>query len=76
MTITPSLTAPAHAAMATGAKPHQTGIVSNQWHETNKTLKNENSGFQEESKSLPYGKIQRMNFEEISSKRYGPDWFA
>ena len=34
MTITPSLTAPAHAAMATGAKPHQTGIVSNQWHET------------------------------------------
>ena len=53
MTITPSLTAPAHAAMATGAKPHQTGIVSNQWHETNKTLKNENSGFQEESQVPP-----------------------
>ena len=53
MTITPSLTAPAHAAMATGAKPPQTGIVSNQWHETHTALKNENSGFQEESQVPP-----------------------
>ncbi|QCJ41206.1 hypothetical protein FAY30_04445 [Bacillus sp. S3] len=45
-TITPSLTAPSHAAIATGATPDQTGIVSNQWHELNKTVGNEDDGFQ------------------------------
>lgn len=47
-TITPSLTAPSHAAIATGATPNQTGIVSNHWHEPNTALDNEESGFQSE----------------------------
>ncbi len=45
-TITPSLTAPSHAAIATGARPDQTGIVSNQWHEENKPIENIDDGFQ------------------------------
>ncbi|WP_102273412.1 alkaline phosphatase family protein [Cytobacillus massiliigabonensis] len=52
-TITPSLTAPSHAAIATGAAPDQTGIVSNHWHEPNKTLDNDDSGFQEKSQVPP-----------------------
>ncbi|MFC0417065.1 alkaline phosphatase family protein [Cytobacillus solani] len=52
-TITPSLTAPSHAAIATGAAPNQTGIVSNHWHEPNKTLGNDDSGFQEEIQVPP-----------------------
>lgn len=52
-TITPSLTAPSHAAIATGAKPNQTGIVSNHWHEPNTALDNEESGFQAEIQVAP-----------------------
>ncbi|KOS69073.1 hypothetical protein AEA09_11305 [Lysinibacillus contaminans] len=52
-TITPSLTAPSHAAIATGAKPNQTGIVSNHWHEPNTALDNEESGFQAEIQVPP-----------------------
>ena len=44
-TITPSLTAPSHAAIATGATPKQTGIVSNHFHEPNTVLEKEESGF-------------------------------
>lgn len=53
ITITPSLTAPSHAAIATGATPKQTGIVSNHWHEPNKALYNDDSGFQAESQVPP-----------------------
>ncbi|MEH7245415.1 alkaline phosphatase family protein [Neobacillus niacini] len=53
ITITPSLTAPSHAAIATGATPHQTGIVSNHWHEPNKTLTHDDSGFQATSQVPP-----------------------
>ena len=52
-TITPSLTAPSHAAIATGATPKQTGIVSNHFHEPNTALDNEESGFQAESEVPP-----------------------
>ncbi|KLT20047.1 hypothetical protein AA980_05185 [Neobacillus vireti] len=52
-TITPSLTAPSHAAIATGATPHLTGIVSNQWHELNKSLENKDDGFQAEIQVPP-----------------------
>lgn len=52
-TITPSLTAPSHAAIATGASPEQTGVVSNHWHEPNTTLDNEESGFQSEIQVSP-----------------------
>ncbi|GKV68880.1 hypothetical protein NCCP2716_13780 [Sporosarcina sp. NCCP-2716] len=44
-TVTPSLTAPSHAAMATGASPAQTGIVSNQFHTTGDKVKTDTSGF-------------------------------
>lgn len=53
ITITPSLTAPSHAAIATGATPKQTGIVSNHWHEPNKALDTDDSGFQTESQVPP-----------------------
>lgn len=52
-TITPSLTAPSHAAIATGATPNQTGVVSNHWHEPNTALDNEESGFQSKSQVPP-----------------------
>ncbi|AHN24088.1 nucleotide pyrophosphatase/phosphodiesterase family protein [Lysinibacillus varians] len=52
-TITPSLTAPSHAAIATGATPKQTGIVSNHFHEPNTAIDNEESGFQAESEVPP-----------------------
>ncbi len=53
ITITPSLTAPSHAAIATGATPKQTGIVSNHFHEPNTALDNEESGFQAKSEVPP-----------------------
>lgn len=53
ITITPSLTAPSHAAIATGTKPNQTGIVSNHFHKPNKALDNDESGFQVESEVPP-----------------------
>ncbi|PLT28768.1 nucleotide pyrophosphatase/phosphodiesterase family protein [Peribacillus deserti] len=52
-TITPSLTAPSHAAIATGARPSKTGIVSNQWHESKKILTNKDDAFQTESAVPP-----------------------
>ncbi|MGG0644619.1 alkaline phosphatase family protein [Sporosarcina gallistercoris] len=45
VTVMPSLTAPSHAAMATGARPAATGIVSNEFHSQGKKLKDDQSGF-------------------------------
>ena len=53
MTITPSLTAPSHAAIATGATPKETGIVSNHFHEPSTALDNEKSGFRAEIEVPP-----------------------
>lgn len=44
-TITPSLTAPSHAAMSTGAKPAKTGVVSNQFHDPEKKFNNKDDAF-------------------------------
>src|SRR5690606_33890333 len=44
-TIFPSLTSASHAAIATGAKPNVTGMVSNEIHNTNKKLTNRESAF-------------------------------
>ncbi len=44
-TVMPSLTAPSHAAMATGASPSQTGIVSNEFHTYGEQVKDDTSGF-------------------------------
>ncbi|MBS4197934.1 alkaline phosphatase family protein [Lederbergia citri] len=44
-TIFPSLTSASHAAIATGAKPHVTGMVSNEIHKPNKNLTNRDSAF-------------------------------
>ena len=52
-TISPSLTAPSHAAIATGATPKETGIVSNQWHEPNKALENKDDAFQKKIQVPP-----------------------
>lgn len=52
-TIIPSLTAPSHAAIATGATPNQTGIVSNHWHEPHTALDSKESGFQAETQVAP-----------------------
>jgi len=53
MTITPSLTAPSHAAIATGATPKETGIVSNHFHEPSTALDKEKSGFRAEIEVPP-----------------------
>ncbi|REB11583.1 hypothetical protein DVB69_00100 [Sporosarcina sp. BI001-red] len=45
ITVMPSLTAPSHAAMATGAGPANTGIVSNEFHNPRKKVKDDQSGF-------------------------------
>lgn len=44
-TITPSLTAPSHAAISTGATPQKTGVVSNQWHDPEKKYQNKDDAF-------------------------------
>lgn len=45
VTVMPSLTAPSHAAMATGAGPATTGIVSNHFHSEGQKVKTDQSGF-------------------------------
>ena len=44
-TIVPSLTAPSHAALSTGATPKKTGIVSNQFHDPDKKFNNKDDAF-------------------------------
>ncbi|MCJ8009673.1 alkaline phosphatase family protein [Lederbergia wuyishanensis] len=44
-TIFPSLTSASHAAIATGARPSSTGMVSNEIHKRNKKLTNRDSAF-------------------------------
>jgi predicted AlkP superfamily pyrophosphatase or phosphodiesterase len=44
-TVSPSLTAPSHAAIATGAPPLKTSIVSNVWQEPDKALTNKQDAF-------------------------------
>jgi predicted AlkP superfamily phosphohydrolase/phosphomutase len=44
-TVSPSLTAPSHAAIATGATPIKTSIVSNVWQEPDKGLTNKQDAF-------------------------------
>ncbi|WP_026582626.1 alkaline phosphatase family protein [Bacillus sp. J33] len=44
-TVTPSLTAPSHAAIATGTTPSETGMVSNKWQDPHKELANGESAF-------------------------------
>ena len=45
VTVMPSLTAPSHATMATGAYPSKTGVVSNQFHSQGEKVKDDQSGF-------------------------------
>ncbi len=59
VTVTPSLTAPSHAAMATGAGPSQTGIVSNHFHSEGETVKNDQSGFSQTLGVTPIWKEAR-----------------
>lgn len=47
-TISPSLTAPSHAAIATGATPMKTSIVSNVWKEPDAALTNKEDAFSSE----------------------------
>ncbi|MCM3706218.1 alkaline phosphatase family protein [Cytobacillus firmus] len=44
-TVTPSLTAPSHAAISSGAAPSETGMVSNKWQDPTKELANGESAF-------------------------------
>ncbi|MBS4220943.1 alkaline phosphatase family protein [Bacillus sp. FJAT-49711] len=44
-TIFPSLTSASHAAIATGARPSSTGMVSNEIHKPNKNIANRDSAF-------------------------------
>ncbi|SFA72903.1 MULTISPECIES: nucleotide pyrophosphatase/phosphodiesterase family protein [unclassified Bacillus (in: firmicutes)] len=60
-TITPSLTAPSHAAIATGARPRETGFVSNQWHEEGTKLTNKNNAFKQELDVSPIWKEARKS---------------
>lgn len=44
-TISPSLTAPSHAAIATGASPLKTSVVSNVWQQSGASLTNKKDAF-------------------------------
>ncbi|GAM14534.1 alkaline phosphatase family protein [Mesobacillus selenatarsenatis] len=44
-TVSPSLTAPSHAAIATGATPLKTSIVSNAWQQKDAALTNQKNAF-------------------------------
>ncbi|ARK24281.1 hypothetical protein SporoP37_06100 [Sporosarcina sp. P37] len=59
VTVTPSLTAPSHAAMATGAGPAKTGIVSNQFHSSGEKVKDDQSGFSQTLGVTPIWKEAR-----------------
>ncbi|WP_317645013.1 alkaline phosphatase family protein [Sporosarcina sp. GW1-11] len=59
ITVTPSLTAPSHAAMATGAGPAKTGIVSNSFHSTGEKVDNDQSGFSQTLGVTPIWKEAR-----------------
>ncbi|WLR57198.1 alkaline phosphatase family protein [Mesobacillus subterraneus] len=52
-TVTPSLTAPSHAAIATGATPLKTSIVSNAWQQKGATLTNQKNAFLSEFEVEP-----------------------
>jgi predicted AlkP superfamily phosphohydrolase/phosphomutase len=47
-TVSPSLTAPSHAAIATGATPLKTSIVSNAWQQKDAALTNQKNAFSSE----------------------------
>ncbi|WP_301108102.1 alkaline phosphatase family protein [Sporosarcina sp.] len=72
VTVTPSLTAPSHAAMSTGAGPSKTGIVSNQFHSEGETVKNVQSGFSQTLGVTPIWKEAR-NQGKITATVAFPD---
>ncbi|KKK34426.1 hypothetical protein WQ57_23025 [Mesobacillus campisalis] len=53
ITVTPSLTAPSHAAMATGALPSETGMVSNKWQDPEEPLARKENAFKENLDKIP-----------------------
>ncbi|EGQ26112.1 hypothetical protein HMPREF9372_1882 [Sporosarcina newyorkensis 2681] len=59
VTVMPSLTAPSHATLATGASPSKTGIVSNQFHSTGEKVKDDQSGFSQTLGVTPVWKEAR-----------------
>lgn len=59
VTVMPSLTAPSHATLATGASPSNTGIVSNQFHSTGEQVKDDQSGFSQTLGVTPVWKEAR-----------------
>ena len=52
-TISPSLTAPSHAAIATGATPLKTSIVSNVWKQPDASITNQQDAFSSELEVNP-----------------------
>ncbi|MBT2688880.1 alkaline phosphatase family protein [Bacillus sp. ISL-47] len=60
-TVTPSLTAPSHAAIATGAAPSETGMVSNKWQDPHKELANGESAFHQPLDKSPLWKEAKKN---------------
>ncbi|WP_313237766.1 alkaline phosphatase family protein [Sporosarcina ureae] len=72
VTITPSLTAPSHAAMSTGAGPSKTGIVSNHFHSLGEKVKDDQSGFAQTLGATPIWKEAR-NQGKITATVSFPD---
>ncbi|WP_181884581.1 alkaline phosphatase family protein [Neobacillus piezotolerans] len=58
-TIFPSLTSASHAAIATGTKPSESGMVSNEIHKPNKKLTNRDSAFYSPLDSEPVWSVAR-----------------
>lgn len=71
-TVMPSLTAPSHAAMATGASPAQTGIVSNQFHTLGEKVKDDTSGFSQTIGVTPIWK-EAQNQGKVTATVAFPD---
>ncbi|AXH99984.1 nucleotide pyrophosphatase [Sporosarcina sp. PTS2304] len=72
VTVTPSLTAPSHAAMATGADPAKTGIVSNSFHSTGEKVQDDQSGFSQTLGVTPIWKEAR-NYGKVTATVAFPD---
>lgn len=72
VTVTPSLTAPSHAAMATGAGPEKTGVVSNQIHTPEDKVNDDQSGFAQTLGVTPIWK-EAVNQGKVTATVAFPD---
>lgn len=73
--VTPTLTSVAHIAIATGAPPEQTGIVSNTFHRPGDPIDVETSGFNEEIDTETIWEAAKRQGKRVGTITFpGLDW--